>query len=130
MAARDCYSPMGERPSELRVTGGAARSAALRRVLAACVQAPVRVSSREEASAAGAAMMAAVAIGAYPSMGECIARWVTPLLGPAEPPDPRLIAVHDRLFPAYARARTALAPVWAALAERRGAQEQALRSAP
>ena len=128
MAARDCYAAMGELPSELRLTGGAARSAALRGVLAACVQAPVRVSSREEAGAAGAAMMAAVAIGAYPSMDECIARWVTPLLGAAEPPDPRLIAVYDRLFPAYARARTALAPVWAALAERRGAEEQALRS--
>jgi erythritol kinase (D-erythritol 1-phosphate-forming) len=118
MAARDCYAAMGELPAELRLTGGAARSRALRAVLAGCVQAPVRVSDREEAGAAGAAMMAAVAIGAYPSMEDCIARWVTPLLGPAEAPDPRLVRLYDRLFPAYVTARGALAPVWEALAAR------------
>ncbi len=123
MAARDCYAAMGDMPSELRLTGGAARSRSLRGVLAAAVQAPVRVSSREEAGAAGAAMMAAVAIGAYPSMDACIARWVTPLLGPPEPPDPQLVGTYDRLFPSYARARAALTPIWAALAERRGAHD-------
>ncbi len=115
-AARDCYAAMGEMPSELRLTGGAARSPSLRAVLAACVQAPVRVSGREEAGAAGAAMMAAVAIGAYPSMDACIARWVTPLLGAAEAPDPALVATYDRVFPAYVAARQALAPVWQVLA--------------
>jgi erythritol kinase len=123
LAARDCYAAMGALPSELRLTGGAARSRALRAILAGAVQAPVRVSSREEAGAAGAAMMAAVAIGAYPSMDACIARWVTPLLGPAEPPDPALVAVYDRLFPPYVQARRALAPVWRALAAR-GADTQ------
>ena len=82
------------------------------------MQAPVRVSGREEAGAAGAAMMAAVAIGAYPTMDACIARWVTPLLGPAEAPDPELVRLYDRLFPAYVSARGALAPVWEALAGR------------
>ena len=61
----------------------------------------MRVSSREEAGAAGAAMMAAVAIGAYPIMDACIARWVTPLLGLPEAPDPELVGTYDRLFPAY-----------------------------
>ncbi|MBV9655192.1 MAG: carbohydrate kinase [Acetobacteraceae bacterium] len=116
MAARDCYAAMGAMPSELRLTGGAARSRALRGVLAASVQAPVRVSSREEAGAAGAAMMAAVAIGAYRSMDACIASWVTPLLGPPEPPDPQLVRIYDRVFPAYVAARRALPPVWDALA--------------
>jgi erythritol kinase len=118
LAARDCYAAMGALPSELRLSGGAARSRSLRGVLAAAVQAPVRVSGREEAGAAGAAMMAAVAVGAYPSMDACIAEWVTPLLGTAEAPDPELVGVYARLFPAYVQARGALAPVWAALAER------------
>jgi erythritol kinase len=117
LAARDCYAAMGELPAELRLTGGAARSRSLRAVLAGAVQAPVRVSGREEAGAAGAAMMAAVAIGAYPTMDACIAEWVTPLLGPAEAPDPELVRTYDRLFPAYAQARGALAPVWAAMAQ-------------
>jgi erythritol kinase len=117
-AARDCYAAMGPLPSELRLTGGAARSPSLRAVLAGAVQAPVRVSGREEAGAAGAAMMAAVAVGAFPTVDDCIARWVTPLLGPAEAPDPELVGLYDRLFPAYVAARGALAPVWEALAER------------
>lgn len=121
MAMRDCYAAMGPLPRELRLTGGAARSAGLRGILGAAIHADVRRSSREEAGAAGAAMMAAVAIGAYPDMRACIADWVTPLLGAPEPPDPALVATYDRLFPAFLAARTASPPVWAALASARAA---------
>lgn len=116
MAMRDCYAAMGPLPAELRLTGGAARSKALRAILSAALGAPVRVSDRDEAGAAGAAMMAAVAIGAYPDMESCIAEWVTPLLGAAEPPDPALVMAYDRLFPAFSAARQALPPAWDALA--------------
>lgn len=117
MAARDCYSAMGgSTPRELRLTGGATRSRALRAVLGAVVGAPVRISRREEAGAAGAAMMAAVALGVYPDMEACIAQWVVPLLGELETPDPELTQRYARLFPAYRQARQALAPVWEASA--------------
>lgn len=116
MALRDCYAAMGPLPSELRITGGAARSKGLRAILAACAHAPVRVSAREEAGAAGAAMMAAVAIGAYPSMESCIAQWVTPLLSAPEAPDAALQTTYDRLFGAYGAARRGLVPAWDALA--------------
>jgi len=116
MATRDCYAAMGPLPAELRLTGGAARSRSLRTVLGASVNAPIRVSSREEAGAGGAAMMAAVAIGAYPSMDDCIKEWVTPLLGEAEAPDAELARRYDAMFPAYVKARRALAPVWEDLA--------------
>ncbi|MBN7784475.1 carbohydrate kinase [Ponticoccus gilvus] len=122
MAARDCYAAMGEMPAELRLTGGAARSAALRRVLAASLHTPVRVSAREEAGAAGCAMMAAVAIGAYGDMDACVADWVTPLLGQPEQPDPALVPLYDRLFTSYAASRSALAPVWDGLAAARGTE--------
>ena len=121
-AMRDCYAAMGKLPGELRLTGGAARSKGLRGILSAAIQAPVRVSEREEAGAAGAAMMAAVAIGAYPDMNACIAEWVTPLLGPAEPPDPALVAAYDRIFPAFTAARRGLVPAWNALAAARHAR--------
>lgn len=119
MAMRDCYAAMGPLPGELRLTGGAARSKGLRGILSAALDAPVRVSTRDEAGAAGAAMMAAVAIGAYPDMNACIAEWVTPLLGAAEPPDPTLVAAYRRLFPAFSAARHALPPAWDALAQAR-----------
>jgi erythritol kinase len=111
-AARDCYEAMGASGSEVRLTGGAGRSRALRSILAACLNAPVRVSTREEAGAAGTAMIAACAIGAYPDMNAAIARWVTPALGEAEAPDPALVGIYDSQFPAYLAARKALAPVW------------------
>lgn len=112
LAARDCFAAMGDMPPELRLTGGAARSGGLRGILSAAVDVPVRVSSREEAGAAGAAMIAAVAIGASPDMASCIETWVSPLLGPAEAPDAALARVYADLFPAYLRARQALGPVW------------------
>jgi len=114
MAARDCYTSMGiPMPDELRLTGGATRSRALRGVLGAVVGAPTRISTREEAGAAGAAMMAAVALGVYPDMNACIAEWVTPLLGQPESPDPELMQLYAQLFPAYRKAREALVPTWA-----------------
>lgn len=119
LAARDCFAAMGPMPDELRLTGGAARSDALRAILAAAVDAPVRVSQRTEAGAAGAAMMAAVAIGAYDDMDACIDDWVTPLLGRPEPPDPALAATYRALFPTYLAARQAAAPIWANLADHR-----------
>ena len=118
MAMRDCYAAMGPLPRELRLTGGAVRSRALRGALAAASGAHVRLSSREEAGAAGAAMMAATAIGAYADMDACIGEWVTPLLGAAEAPDPELCATYEALFPVYVGARRALGPVWNGLANR------------
>ena len=119
-AARDCYAAMGSIPPEIRVTGGAARSKALRAILGAALNTKVRTSTREEAGAAGAAMTAAVSIGVFPDMERCIERWVTPLLGDAPEPDAALAARYDRLFPAYVAARKASAPVWDALHAEQG----------
>ncbi|MGB5869421.1 MAG: FGGY-family carbohydrate kinase [Albidovulum sp.] len=115
-AARDCYAAMGPVPAEVRVTGGAARSDGVRAILAAVLGASVRPAMRDEAGAAGAAMIAALAIGAYPDMDACVNDWVRPLLGPAKPPDPDLSALYQRVFPAYQAIRQAAAPVWATLA--------------
>lgn len=117
LAARDCYAAMGPVPGELRLSGGAARSAALRRVLSAAVGAPVRVSSREEAGAAGAAMIGAVSIGAYPDMMTCIADWVTPSLGQAEANDPQLTTLYAAQYDLYRNARLAMQPLWSGLSK-------------
>lgn len=119
-ATRDCYAAMGALPGEIRLSGGAARSPALRRIVAAATKAKVRTSSRHEAGAAGAAMIAAVGLGAYGSMAECCADWVTPLLGESEPYDEALAQIYDGLFPSFVAARQALQPVWKSMAGRRG----------
>ncbi len=123
MATRDCYAAMGgAMPAELRLTGGATRSRALRAVLGAVVGAPVRISAREEAGAAGAAMMAAVALGVYPDMETCIAEWVSPLLESAETPDEHLAQIYTQMFPVYRGARRALEPVWESMVLQSGAR--------
>lgn len=116
LAARDCYEAMGGVPGEVRLTGGAARSSALRGILGAALGARVRTSSRGEAGAAGAAMMAAVAVGAYADMDACIADWVAPTLGPAEAPDADLARLYAGRLAPYRAVRGAMPPVWAALA--------------
>jgi erythritol kinase len=114
-AARDCYAAMGPTPAEIRLAGGAARSRALRTILASVLGAPVRTAAREEAGAAGAAMIAAVQQRLYPDMQACVAAWVDPLLGPPEAPDSGLAAAYDRLFPVYVETRKAMRPLWRSL---------------
>ena len=62
-AARDCYLATGSIPREVRLGGGAARSEAIRLILASALDAKVRTVGREETGAAGAVMMAAVNLG-------------------------------------------------------------------
>ena len=115
MAARDCYAAMGGMPQELRLTGGATRSKALRHILAATLDTPVRVSERAEAGAAGSAMMAAVGIGAYSDMNTCNKDWVSPLLSAAEEPDPALSQRYQRLYTGYTETREGLVRPWSTL---------------
>jgi erythritol kinase len=115
-AARDCYAAMGSLPRDLRITGGAARSRALGAILGAALECNVRVCSRGEAGAAGAAMIAAVATGMYRDMTACAEDWVTPYLKPPQPPDAALASHYARMFPTYLDARLAAQPVWKQLA--------------
>jgi erythritol kinase (D-erythritol 1-phosphate-forming) len=114
-AARDCYAAMGDIPEEVRVTGGAARSSALRLMLASTLNARVRTVDRAEAGAAGAAMMAAVQQKLYPDMAACVAEWVEPSLGEVTKPDAALAATYDKAFGNYKQAREAMQPVWRAM---------------
>lgn len=118
-AARDCYGAMGAIPTEVRITGGAARSEALRLMLASTLNADIRVVARGEAGAAGAAMMAAVRHRLYPDMAACAAAWVDPWLGPPTAPDPALSATYDSAFVHYRDIRARLRPVWRAMATSR-----------
>ena len=118
-AARDCYSAMGDIPSEVRITGGAARSKAMRLLLASTLNAKVRVASREEAGAAGAAMMAALQQKIYPSMDSCTAAWVEPLLSAPTEPDPALVKTYTSAFDVYRATRQNMRATWRGMAAMR-----------
>jgi erythritol kinase (D-erythritol 1-phosphate-forming) len=119
-AARDCYATMGGPPDEICLTGGASRSRAIRQIMAAALGAKVRTSAREEAGAAGVAMMAAVCLGVYRDLDACAADWTSPLLGPLEEPDRRLADIYSKAFPVYLKTRHALAPIWHDMAQQSG----------
>jgi erythritol kinase (D-erythritol 1-phosphate-forming) len=115
-AARDCYAAMGPLPRDIRITGGAARSRALGTVLAATLECNIRICSRAEAGAAGAAMIAAVATGCYPDMAACAEEWVSPHLSAPQAPDLALAMRYAKLFPVYLDARLGSQSVWKQLA--------------
>ena len=108
---------MGGIPAEVRITGGGARSKALRQILASVLKANIKVVSREEAGAAGAVMMAAVQQKIYPSLSTCVDQWVNPLIGRANVPDADLTKTYDGAFEIYKDTREAMRPIWRKAAE-------------
>jgi erythritol kinase (D-erythritol 1-phosphate-forming) len=114
-AARDCYEAIGPIPREIRITGGAARSKALRTILASVLNAKVRSVSREEAGAAGTAMIAAVQQKVFSDMEACAKAWVDPHLGTSVAPDDQLKYCYERIFPHFLGVRKAVRPTWQGL---------------
>ena len=112
MAARDCYTAMGDIPAEIRLSGGAARSSAFVCILASALNRPIRTVAQEEAGAAGAVMMAGIAQGIFTDAVEATKAWVHPLLDDPQRPDSRLVDAYDSLFSSYTATRKALRPAW------------------
>ena len=120
LATRDCYTALGPIPDEIRLSGGAARSPALRQVLANVLGRPVRVSNRAECGAAGAAIVAAVSVGAVPSLRAALPDWVDDLLDAhTTQPDAQQTALYDELFSLYRDLTQRCRPAWSRLAQLR-----------
>lgn len=121
LATRDCYTAMGPIPPEIRLTGGAARSLAMKKILADALGVPVRGVDQAEAGAAGAVMLAAVQQGIYPDIASCSEAWLTPRLQDSLPPDASLTASYNHLFKAYIDTRQAMPAIWRTQAQMRAA---------
>ena len=93
---------LGLTADEMLLTGGGARHALLRQLQADVFGLPVATVNREEGSAYGAALLAAVGAGAYPDLDAAARATVTRTA--ADPPDPRAQALYG---PLYARFRLA-----------------------
>ena len=119
LAARDCFDAMGERPGEIRLSGGAARSRMLRHILSSALDRPLRIVDVEEAGAAGACMIAATQVGLFDTLDDCCRVWVDARLGEAIEPQADLVGHYRDLLPVYRRTREVLMPVWSELADLR-----------
>ena len=97
----------------MRLAGGAARTPRCADLRERPRPSPC-ASQREEAGAAGAAMMAAVAIGIFRTWRRAAAAWVEPLLGRVSEPEPGLAPLRRAVRglpgrrPAHARRLAAL----------------------
>lgn len=79
MSLRDCVELAGEvgvGASEVRVTGGGARSKLWREILAALMNSTVNITSVDEGPAYGAAILAAVGVGAFESVEQACERLI------------------------------------------------------
>jgi sugar (pentulose or hexulose) kinase len=65
LAARDCYSALGELPAQVIFAGGGARSAFWSQLMADCLGATVVVPQGHEFGAKGAALLAGVGVGMF-----------------------------------------------------------------
>ena len=115
-ASRHCYEALGATPREVRMVGGGARSAALLRSFADVLGANIRASKQKEASAAGAAMMGAVAVGRFSDLPSAGRAWSKGKFAPSVRPARARRGLYDSLFAAYARAADDAPPAWSALA--------------
>lgn len=93
-----------------RFAGGAARSATWSRIFAAALRLPLEVPQGEELGARGAALLAACAIGRYPTPAAAAAA-MTRIVRRIEP-EPALADLLERRFAASRSLAAALAPHW------------------
>jgi len=102
-ALRDSVSilqELGLSPTHVLLTGGGARSAFIRRLQADVFGLPVTSVNREEGPAYGAALLAAVGVGAFPDLGAAVRCTLT--RAPLTDPD---LQAHAEYQPIYQRFR-------------------------
>ena len=103
-----CDAAAGEAAPRLFHAGGGARSDLWAQIKADCLGRPLDRVACLDVGCLGAAIMAAVGVGAYPSLAEAISA-MTHVERSFEP-DPRMKARYDAMYDAYSRATRALRP--------------------
>jgi xylulokinase len=109
---RDCFTLLRESGlpavSQVRVSGGGAKSRLWRRILASVLEAELVTVNSTEGAAAGAALLAAVGVGASPSV-EALAGRVIGVTG-RDAPEPAWVAAYADTYPRYRELYPALKP--------------------
>jgi xylulokinase len=106
----DVVQELGVEVSEIRSLGGGSRSPLWLQIKAGVLQKPVRRVQVDEAACLGAAILAAVATGHYPSLDEAVEQMVR-LAGVVEPCQEHLVA-YQRGYAQYLELYERLAPMF------------------
>lgn len=101
---------LGAKIDHVRLAGGGARSTLWAQMRADLMQLPVEALTASDASATGAAVLAAVAAGLYPDVAAAAA--ALDLKAETIAPDAGRAAVHDEAYRRYRTVFAALEPAW------------------
>lgn len=110
LAIRDCYVAIGTRVSEIRLSGGGARSPLWGQIIADVTGTRVIVPAGTEFGAKGAALLAGVGIGWFASIGDAARQAVR--IERVYTPDDSLRGLYDGRYALYCGLREALRPLW------------------
>ena len=119
-ALRDILEAMGGsglEPRRLTIVGGGAKGPLWRQIKADVTGLPVRVPQSVETTAGGAAILAAVGAGLYPSCAEAAGRFVS-YRPEVHEPDPEASAVYEGAYALYRDVYAAAKPVFERHAQR------------
>lgn len=109
MLCEACDAAAGEAAPRLFHAGGGARSDLWAQIRADCLGRPLDRAACLDVGCLGAATMAAVGIGAYPSLAAAISAMTH--VEQSFEPNPRMKARYDAMYEAYRRATEALRPL-------------------
>ena len=99
-----------ERPSGIRISGGAARSRLWVQIFADVFQIPVEVSAGKELGAMGAAMCAGIASGAFRDFPEAVGAFAK--VEYTCMPNPQNAAIYEKKFRLYSKLSGSLDETW------------------
>ncbi|MDQ3691700.1 MAG: carbohydrate kinase, partial [Chloroflexota bacterium] len=112
LSIRDCYSVASRQVEVIRLSGGGARSELWTQIIADVTGCTIEVPAGEEFGAKGAALLAGVGIGWYPSIVEAATAHVA--IAREYAPDAERAHLYDQVFEVYQDLRERLIPFWRA----------------
>jgi xylulokinase len=95
-------------PTQIRLSGGGAKSPLWRQILADVFNVEVATVNTEEGAAYGAAILAGVGVGAWPDVPSACESAIE--LDERRAPEPEAVAVYEDLYPRYRELYPALKP--------------------
>jgi sugar (pentulose or hexulose) kinase len=109
---RDCFEACPETLSEVRLSGGAARSAVLCQTIADVLNKPVLLTTGEEAAARGVAIVAAAGVNLFNSLDEATEQFVQ--VRRVYEPAPSSDEMYVERFELFQQIRQSMMPIWTA----------------
>lgn len=106
----DLVAESGHRPQAARVSGGGVQSDLWLEILASVLEIPIETTQLGGSAAFGAALLAAVTVGAFPDMQAAVATCVRPAR--TVEPSPELSHVYAGLRPRFRSLYEAHRMVW------------------